>query len=275
MRRHLLFATIALAPLLIAATDAGKPRYGSWGVAIEDMDRSVKPGDDFYEYANGTWAKTTAIPADKSNYGAFDVLQDLSRTRTRSILEAAKADPNSKIGIAYATYLDTAAIDAKGLAPIKPWLDKIKAADNKAAYVALLGQAAHDGVRGPFGAYVGQDDKDPDNYAVSVVQSGLGMPDRDYYLSNDPKLVQTKAAYQAHVAKMLSLAGEANAEARAKAIVDFETQIAEVSWTRIDSRDATKTYNKMAVAQLQQQAPGFDFAQFELAAPGWEPSPTI
>ena len=238
---------------------ASGAQIGTFGFDESGMDKSVKPGDDFYEFANGTWAKDTAIPADKSNYGAFNVLQDLSQERTRGILDAAKTDPNSKIGTAYATYLDTSAIDAKGLSPIKPWLDKIKATDSKAAYVALLGEAARDGVRGPFGAGVGQDDKDPENYAVSIYQGGLGLPDRDYYLSSDAKLAEAKAAYQAHLAKMLSLAGEPNAEARAKAIVDFETQIAQVSWTRIDSRDATKTYNKMTTAELDRQAPGFDF----------------
>ncbi|HEX7692951.1 MAG TPA: M13 family metallopeptidase N-terminal domain-containing protein, partial [Sphingomonas sp.] len=212
---------------------ASGAQIGTFGFDESGMDKSVKPGDDFYEFANGTWAKDTAIPADKSNYGAFNVLQDLSQERTRGILDAAKTDPNSKIGTAYATYLDTSAIDAKGLSPIKPWLDKIKATDSKAAYVALLGEAARDGVRGPFGAGVGQDDKDPENYAVSIYQGGLGLPDRDYYLSSDAKLAEAKAAYQAHLAKMLSLAGEPNAEARAKAIVDFETQIAQVSWTRI------------------------------------------
>ncbi|MGN6270815.1 MAG: M13 family metallopeptidase [Sphingomonas sp.] len=235
-------------------------QIGTFGFDEKGMDKAVKPGDDFYEFANGTWAKTTAIPADKSNYGAFNVLSDLSQERTRGILDAAKNDPSSKIGTAYSTYLDTAAIDAKGLAPIKPWLDKIKATNDKTAYVALLSEANRDGVRGPFGSYVGQDDKAPEAYAVSLVQAGLGLPDRDYYLSTDAKLAQAKAAYQAHIAKMLSLAGEPNAEARAKALVDFETEIAKVSWTRIESRDATKTYNKMTLAELAQQAPGFDFA---------------
>lgn len=265
--------TMALGPVAMAAQDApdrttaipaqsSGAKIGTFGFDEAGMDRAVNPGDDFYEFANGTWAKTTAIPADKSNYGVFDVLADLSQSRTRDILDAAKNDPNSKIGTAYATYLDTAAIEAKGLAPIQPWLDKIKALGGKQAYIALLGQAERDGIHGPFGAYVGQDDKDPENYAVSVYQAGLGMPDRDYYLSSDPKLVQDKAAYQAHLAKMLSLVGETASDARAKAIVNFETAIAKASWTRVDSRDATKTYNKMTVAQLQQQAPGFDFASW-------------
>jgi putative endopeptidase len=244
--------------------DSGKAQIGTFGFDAAGMDRSVLPGNDYYEFANGTWAKKTAIPADESNYGAFSVLADLSRERTRGILEAAKADSGSKIGTAYATYLDTSAIDAKGLAPIKPWLDTIEALDGKAGYPALLAEAARNGVDGPFGVFVGQDDKNPEFYALSLYQSGLGMPDRDYYLNpkNDAKLAEAKAAYQQHIVRMFTLAGMDNTAARAKAIVDFETAIAKVSWTRTESRDATKTYNKMAVAKLVQDAPGFDFATF-------------
>ena len=126
------------------------------------MDRSVAPGDDFYGFANGTWGRTTAIPADKSNYGAFDTLADLSRERTRGILEAEQAR-GSKIGQAYAGYLDTAAIEAKGLAPAKPWLDKIKALADKSGYAALVAEADRNGVGTPFGGGVGQDAKDPDD----------------------------------------------------------------------------------------------------------------
>ena len=247
------------APSTPPAADA--PRYGSFGFDAAGMDRGVKPGDDFYAYANGTWAKTTPIPADEANYGAFNVLQDLSRERTRGILEAAKADPNSKIGRAYAAFLDTAAIEQLGLAPIQPWLARIKAVD-KAGYAALLAEADRNGVDIPFGVYVGQDDKQPDVYAVNLGQGGLGMPDRDYYLSSDARLVQTKASYQAHLARLLTLAGEPNPEPRAAALVAFETELARVHWTRIDSRDADKTYNKLTLAQLRQSAPGFDFATF-------------
>ncbi|MBO9711850.1 M13 family metallopeptidase [Sphingomonas sp.] len=239
-----------------------RPQYGNFGFDESGMDKGVAPGDDFYAFANGTWAKTTAIPSDKSNYGSFNLLDDLSKDRTHQILEEAKGDPASKIGTAYATYLDTAAIEAKGLAPIKPWLDQVKALKGKAGYPALIAQARMNGVGGPFGAYVGQDDKEPEVYAMGLGQSGLGMPDRDYYLSKDEKLAQTKVAYEAHLARVLTLAGEPNAAARAKAIVAFETRIAQVSWTRIDSRDADKTYNKMTVAELQKKAPGFDFAGY-------------
>jgi putative endopeptidase len=286
MRRALLVSTLLGTPILIGAATYGltsapaqttapapagadKPAYGSYGFDTAGMDRSVRPGNDFYAYANGTWAKNTAIPADKSNYGAFNLLDDLSKERTHAILEDARRDPASKIGAAYATYLDTAAIDAKGLAPIKPWLDQIKGVTGKEALAGLYAQASRNGVQVPFGAYVGQDDKAPEIYALSMFQSGLGLPDRDYYLSTDPKLAEARAAYGKHLTNLLALAGEPDAAARAAAIVAFETEIAKVSWTRADSRDANKTYNKLTLAQLTQQAPGFDFATFfkDIGAP--------
>ncbi len=243
------------------AAKAG-PTFGSFGFDEQGMDRTVAPGDDFYAYANGGWAKATPIPADKSNYGSFNLLSDLSESRTRGILDTAAKDPQSKIGRAYATFLDTGAIEAKGLAPIRPWLGRIAALKDRAGYPALLAEADRAGIGGPFGSGVGQDDKSPEQYALSLGQSGLGMPDRDYYLSTDAKLVEARAAYQAHIAKMLTLAGEPNAQARAAALLAFETEIARISWTRVDSRDATKTYNKMTVADLAAKAPGFDFAGY-------------
>lgn len=252
--------TETAAPVAVAnAAPAAKPEYGTFGFDEAGMDRSIQPGDSFYGYASGTWAKNTPIPADKSNFGSFGVLADLSEARTHGILQEQAKDPSSKIGLAYAAYLDRAAIDAKGLAPIQPLLTKIKGV-TKAGYSALLGELSRDGIGGPIGAGVGQDDKNPNAYIVSIYQAGLGLPDRDYYLGKDAKLAETKVAYQAHITKMLTLAGEQNAAARAKAIVDFETAIAKVSWTRTDSRDATKTYNKMSVPQLQKLAPGIDFA---------------
>ncbi|MEG3169351.1 M13 family metallopeptidase [Sphingomonas sp. LB3N6] len=243
------------------ATSTGA-QYGTFGFDEKGMDKTVQPGDDFYTFANGNWAKTNPIPADKSNYGSFNLLSDLSETRTRGILDTAAKDPNSKIGRAYATFLDTGTIEAKGLAPIRPWLKTIAALTDRAQYPALLAEADRAGIRGPFGGGVGQDDKSPEQYALSLGQSGLGLPDRDYYLSTDAKLVEARNAYRAHIVKMLTLAGEPNAEARATALLAFETEIAKVSWTRVDSRDATKTYNKMTVADLAKRAPGFDFVAY-------------
>jgi putative endopeptidase len=241
------------------APPAPKPQYGTFGFDTAGMDTSVAPGDDFYQYASGTWAKNTPIPADKSNYGMFTALDDLSKKRTNEILDSAKDDSSSKIGNAYASYLDQAGVEAKGLAPIKPWLDEIKAVKTKADYANIMARAARNGVSGPFGGYIGQDDKNPDAYIFILYQSGIGMPDRDYYLSTNAKIVETRKAYLAHLEKMFALAGEPNGAARAKAVFDLETAIARVHWTQVDSRDADKTYNKMTLAQLTKLAPGVDF----------------
>jgi putative endopeptidase len=243
-----------------AAEPAGKPQYGTFGFDTAGMDRTVHPGDNFYQFANGTWAKTTPIPADKSNYGAFNILDDLSRERTRGIIEEQAKDSNSRIGAAYASFLDTAAIEAKGLAPFEPWLNQVRSVKSKAELDELYARADRLSIGGPFTTFVGQDAKAPDVYTVMLLQSGLGMPDRDYYLSTDAKIADTRTKYLQHLTNVLTLAGEKNAAARAKAILDHETKIAKVHWTRAESRDRTKTYNKMTVAELEKRAPGFDFS---------------
>ena len=241
---------------------SGKPQIGSFGFDVAGMDRTVAPGNNFYQHANGTWSRITPIPADKSNYGMFTVLDDLSRQRTQDILIEARKDPASKIGAAFTSFLDEAGIEARGLSPIKPWLDRIKGLSDKAGYAALAAEADRNGVGGPFAFYIGQDDKAPDAYSAFMIQAGLGMPDREYYLSADPKLTQTRAAYLAHLECLFTLSGEPDGARRAKAILDFETGIARAHWTQEASRDAVKTYNKMSIAELQARAPGFDFATF-------------
>ncbi|MET0361514.1 MAG: M13-type metalloendopeptidase [Sphingobium sp.] len=249
-------------PAAAAASDA-KPAYGSYGFDTAGMDKSVAPGDDFNAYANGTWEKTTTIPADRSNFGMFHVLDDLSLTRTRGILEAAQADPTSKIGAAYKSYMDRATVEAKGLGPIRPWLTKISQVKDKAGYAKLAGEAARAGIAGgPFDLSIGQDDKAPDSYIVKLAQGGIGLPDRDYYLEQDEKMAATRAAYVAHIEQMLTLAGERDAKVRAQALMAFETEVAKIHWTQVDSRDADKTYNRMTVADLEKAAPGFDFTGY-------------
>jgi putative endopeptidase len=166
----LLFGMAPAAPLAAKeetkSADAkapAKPEIGDYGFDASGMDTTVLPGDDFYAYANGTWAKNTAIPADKSNYGMFTALADLSQKRTQDILEGAKDDPDSMIGRAYASYLDAPAVEAKGLAPIEPWLAKVRGVD-KAGLAKLLAEADRNGIQQFFGGYVGQDDKNPDVY---------------------------------------------------------------------------------------------------------------
>jgi putative endopeptidase len=251
-------------PVAAAATQATppKPQYGSYGFDATGMDKSVAPGDNFYQFANGTWAKNTPIPADKSNYGMFTVLDDLSRERTRDIIQEQAKDSNSRIGAAYGSFMDQAAIEAKGLKPFNPWLNQVRGLKSKAGLAKLYADADQLGINIPFNMFIGQDRKASDQYALNVIQGGLGMPDRDYYLSADPKLAETKAKYLQHMTNVLTLAGETNAAARARAILDFETKIAQVHWTRAESRDVTKTYNKQSLAELRAMAPGFDFPGF-------------
>ncbi|OHD05076.1 MAG: peptidase M13 [Sphingopyxis sp. RIFCSPHIGHO2_12_FULL_65_19] len=269
-------ATAALGALMLAAVPAAakekattaptsetaaKPEIGDFGFDLSGMDKSVPPGDDFYGYANGTWAQNTQIPADKSNYGMFTALADLSQTRTREILDAAKGDPNSMIGRNYAAYIDSAAVEAKGLAPIQPWLNKIRAVD-KPGLATLLAEADRNGVQHFFGGFVGQDDKNPDVYIYTMFQGGIGMPDRDFYLKDNDRNAKLQAAYLKHLENVLTIAGEKDAAPRAKALYDFEKQIAAVHWDKNDSSDATKVYNKMTIAELAAAAPGFDWSTF-------------
>ena len=244
------------------APAAPKPELGTFGFDKAGMDTTVAPGENFYTYANGTWAKTTPIPADKSNYGMFTRLDDLSKNRTRAIIEESAKDPNSKIGIAYNSYLDTATIESKGLGAFEPWLNDVRGLSSKADYAGLVARADRLGIGGPFPAFVNLDDKQNDQYILNMTQGGIGMPDRDYYLKTDAKTVEVRGKYLAFLTEMLTLAGEANPASRAKAILDLETKIARAHWTQVESRDATKTYNKLSVTALQRRAPGFNFRAY-------------
>lgn len=246
----------------VKPANAGGPQLGTYGFDTAGMDRSVNPGDSFYDYANGTWARTTEIPADRSIYGMFHVLRELSQERTRAILEDERAKAGSKPGTFYASFMDEAGVEAKGIAPIKPWLTEIAGLKDRAAVVRWMGKMDRKGVPGLFGFYISPDDKQPDTYIAQFGQSGIALPDRDYYLKDDPKLADTRAKYQAYMAQMLTMLGESNAQARAAAVFEFEKGLATAHWTRIESRDADKTYNKWAAADFAGKAPGFDWAAY-------------
>ena len=249
-----------------AALAADKPQIGSFGFDEAGMNRTVAPGDDFYAFANGTWEKTTPIPADRSNYGAFAVLDDLSVSRTHTILEDAEKDPNSKIGNLYASFMDEGAIEAKGFDPIKSEIAAIKAINSKSDYARALGRGMRNGIYGPIGAGVSLDEKNPDRPTIRVVQAGLGLPDRDYYLKTDAPIIAARKAYVDYLTQLLNLTGESDAAARATAVVDFETKLAQVHWTRVESRDSDKTYNVWTRADFDKNAPGFDWTAYLTAA---------
>ena len=245
------------------------PQIGRFGFDEAGMDRTAKPGDDFYRFANGTWAKTTPIPPDRSNFGLFAALDELSLQRSRDILEEAARAPGSRIGDLYASFMDEAAADAAGAKPLAPTIGAIKGAPSKAGLAAEMGRLLRIGVNQPFPFTVGQDDKNPDVYVVQFYQGGLGLPDRDYYLQAEARMTGIRGDYEAYLARLLTLAGEPNAAARAKAVAAFETGLARAHWTRIDSRDSSKTYNPWTRADFDAKAPGFDWQAY-LAAAGAE-----
>lgn len=246
----------------VAPAKLGKPQIGSFGFDAAGMDRSVAPGDDFYDFANGGWARATPIPADRSSFGMFNVLEDLSNERMRGIIEEAARQPGSQVGDLYASFMDVDAVEGRGFDPVKPRLAAVNAIATKEAYAKALGEALREGASVPIGAYVGVDDKNPDHMVVQIGQSGLGLPDRDYYLKADPKLAEAKAVYATYLARLFALAGEPNGAARAAAIIAFEGRIAAVQWTRIESRDSDKTYNPVARGDFEKKAPGIDWAAF-------------
>jgi putative endopeptidase len=250
------------------ATAAGDAPFGSWGFDLTARDTSAKPGNDFFRYANGAWLTRTEIPADRSNFGMHAALAERALLQLRTIMEdAGKADPKTvegKVGAYYAAFMDEARIDQLGTAPLKPSLDAVRAAPSRQALAALMGRANADFYGSLFNVFVQVDAKDPAHYVASLSQSGLGMPDRDYYLQ--PSFAAKKAAYQAYVAKMLTLEGWPDADKAAAAIVALETRIAEASWTRVQERDVVATYNAMSFAQLKAMAPGFDWDGFFAAA---------
>ena len=254
----LAFGAPAYAQSAAAEQAAAKdgPQLGTFGMDTDGMDKSVAPGDDFYLFANGKWAAKTEIPADKSNYGMFTALDDLSKDRVKIVLEAEQNRKGSKAGDVYASYLDTKTVEKLGMKPVQPWLKQVRGLKNKAAFEKLMPIAARNGVGALFGGFVGQDDKNPDVYIFQMFQGGTGLPDRDMYLVENDKFEAIRKAYKEYLGKMLTLAGEKNAQTRADAIFAMEKRIAEVQWTREDSSDATKTYNKMTLAQLDAITPG-------------------
>ncbi|MBE7219999.1 MAG: peptidase M13, partial [Caulobacteraceae bacterium] len=246
------------------------PHYGTWGFDTSGMDRAVKPGTSFFDYANGDWIKRTQIPPDKTSYGAFDILADLSEARVHFILEdAARANapidtPQGKIGAMYRAFMNEAAIEQKGATPLKADLDEVRAVKSRDELAGLMGKSATGFQSAVFDMGISADDKTPTRYAVQVTQGGLGLPDRDYYIQ--PQFAEKKAAYQAYIARILTLAGWPDAQAQAPQVLAFESKIAEASWTRAEQRDPDKVYNPTTVADLDRAAPGFAWPQFFRAA---------
>ena len=248
-----------------AASLTETPRMGPWGFDMAGRDTAVAPGQDFFKYANGTYVDRLEIPPDRSRYGAFDRLQELSQNRMRAVLEAAAADPaatgeRAKVGAFYRSFMDDKRLDTVGAKPLAAELARVRAARNKSDIARLMGRGQLGFGGSFFGPGVSDDAKEPMRYAVYLGQAGLGLPNRDYYLK--PEFAPKLAAYQAYVAQILTLAGWSDPQGAAKAIVAMETEIARVSWTLEDRRDDSKTYNPIPTTELDGFAPGFDWAAF-------------
>ena len=259
----------------VRAADTAQPRHG---LDLAGMDTTVKPGDDFYAYANGRWMKTTSIPADRSSYGAFTILEEEANKRTVGLIREAEASSATggaevrKVGDYYAAYMDVKSIARKGLHPVKPELDEIRAVADKAALARLLGRqlrADVDPLNNTelhtdrlFGLWVSPDFNDPDSNAAYLLQGGLGMPDRENYRSTSAGDVRLQAQYRAHIAAVMSLARFSGAAARARSIYDLERKIADAHVSRTDSEDVQKANNPWPLEDFSAKAPGIDWPRY-------------
>ncbi|PIB91719.1 M13 family metallopeptidase [Caulobacter sp. FWC2] len=280
LTRSLLACAAACALLTAApAAFAQAQMAARSGVDLTSIEKSIKPGDDFWTYANDRWVKAHPIPADRSSYGITAVMVDEANKRTVDLIQdAAKggAGDGKKVGDYYASYMDEAGIETKGLTPLKADLARIAAIKDKTQLAKVLGgniRADVDALNATdfytdnvLGLWVSPSFDDTSKYAPFLLQGGLGMPDREYYVSDKASMVEARAKYLAHVEKILTLGGVANAAAKAKAIVALETQLAQASGTRADSADVQKANNSWTPADFAAKAPGLDWTAFFAAA---------
>ena len=236
------------------------------GLDPESFDRSVRPQDDLFHHVNGAWLAKTEIPADKASYGAFDILFDKAQADLRTIVEdadkSAAKTPGSdaqKIGDFYESFMNEARVEELGLTPLKPELDAIEALKTKTDIARHFAHFFKLNLINPMIGYVDGDAQQPTHDILYVYQGGLGLPDRDYYLKNDDKLKEYREKYVAFLTTILRFAGDATPEKSAREIFVLETRLARAHWTNVENRDAVKTYNKVTVADLGKQFPGFDW----------------
>jgi putative endopeptidase len=243
------------------------------GIDRSSVDASVRPQDDFFGHVNGTWLKTTAMPADKSRIGSFISLREQSETEVRELIDAAVRAPDNadarRIGDLYQSFMDEAAVEKAGLAPLAGELAAIDALASVDQLAAAMGRLDRLGVDLPFAFYIALDGRDTTRNLPWLTQTGLLLPDRDYYLVvGDAKFAEARAACLAYVTRLLALAGaEGDAASQAQAVIALETALARGQWTRVESRDPVKAYNKIRVDALGSLAKGFDWPAW-LAATG-------
>jgi putative endopeptidase len=243
------------------------------GIDLQYVDSSVRPQDDVYQYLNGKWLSTFQLPRDKGAVGSFSAIEDSTEEQLRSIVESLdQANPNDgdadakKLADLYASFMNEEQLEALGLKPLRAEFAAIDAVKDMNALPTLMAHMNAIGAGAPYGLGINLDARNSTQYAVILFQSGLGLPDRDYYLKDDAKLKDARAGYRAHVEKMLSMAGESKAAESAAAILKLETSLAKIQWTRVEDRDPIKTYNKTAITELSALMPGYDWQRYVRSA---------
>lgn len=243
------------------------PRARS-GVLLENLDREIRPQDDFFRFVNGRWLSVTEIPADRSNYGTFTLLQENAERHLRAILEEAAerqapiGSDEQKIGDFYASFMDEATIEARGLAPLEEELTRIEQIASRQDLSRYMGEAQRLGVPHPFSFFVAINKRKSTEYITTLYQSGLGMPDRDYYLSADERLKRVREKYRTYIEDLLTAAETPDAADAAERILALETRLAKAHWTRVQNRDAEKTFNRYELDELAKLAPAIDWREF-------------
>jgi putative endopeptidase len=267
MRRALLIAVCLVTAACMKPVDNTATRDAESGLDPESFDKSVRPQDDLFRHVNGAWLQKTEIPADKASYGAFDILFDKAQVDLRAIVEeAAKSttrtpgSESQKIGDFYESFMNEARVEELGIAPLKGELEAIDALKTKTELAKHFAHFFKLNLINPLVGYVDGDAQDPGKDILYVYQGGLGLPDRDYYIKNDDKLKEYREKYVGFVGNILGQAGDAAASKSAREIFVLETRLARAHWTNVENRDAVKTYNKVAIADLAKQFPGFDWA---------------
>ncbi|MBC2664412.1 M13 family metallopeptidase [Novosphingobium flavum] len=265
--------TILLAATLLAATAAplaaplwaADEDWGRSGIQIRWVDPAVRPGDDFFRYVNGKWLASHEIPADRTSYGSFQILREESENRLKAIVDelvAKKPAPGTqeaRIVAAYSAFMDTAAIERAGLVPARPYLARIAAAKTVSD---LYGLFAAPGFASPINGAVDPDPKQSDHYSLNLSLGGLGLPDRDYYLSDNPRYPEIREKYKAYLAMLLGEAGYADPKATAEAVYKLEEGMARIEWDREILRNDDLLYHKLTVAELAALPHGADLVAF-------------
>jgi putative endopeptidase len=256
------FFAPAIAALLfntsMARTDSGPIS----GIQTADMDKTVRPQDDLFQFANGTWLRDVPIPPDRASYGVDSMMTEHSLLQQRDLIEAGQisSDPEArKVSDLYSSYMNEARVERLGIKPLRAELQLAASIKNASDIGPLMGHLDRIGIASPIATAVRPDSKHSSQYAFWLNQSGLGLPDRDYYLSDDARLVGFRTKYREHVEKMLHLLGDAGAGKDADKIVALETAMAKLQWTRVANRDAQKTYNPKTMSQLEKEAPAIDW----------------